>query len=239
MWYRFTWPLMKAVLRGTFAVLGGFRAQGTRNVPRSGAVLICPNHISDADPPAVAVAVPRNAFYMAKHDLFEVPVLGYLMRHFRAFPIKRDSADRAALRKAEELLQNGEAVVIFAEGGGNEEGTLQPLYPGAMLIALKTRVPVVPVALVNTNEVWEYGSPTPKRAGVPVSVTFGEPLDLSDLYGKKGAVDEATRRLTERLAQMLNQPVPQGKPKPREDSKAESPKADKVLEQEPTAVITG
>jgi len=106
-------------------------------------------------------------------------------------------------------------VVIFPEGGGNHEGTLQPLHPGAMLVALRARVPVIPVALVNTNRVWPYGAPTPRYAGVPVWVTFGEPLDLSDLHGRKGAVEEATRRLTERLAAMLDQPVPEGKPKNR------------------------
>lgn len=223
MLYRWTRPLIKLFLQGCFAFWGGFRVAAKQNVPRTGGVLFCPNHISDADPPAVAIAIPRPAYFMAKQELFDIPVLGPLLRHVRAFPIKRDSADRSALRRAEELLKAGEAVVIFPEGGGNEHGTLQPLHPGALLVALRTRVPVVPVAIANTNRVWVYGAKFPRRAGVPVSVTFGEPLDLSDLYGKKGAAEEATRRLTARLAQMLNQPIPEGKPKPRsEDEETEA-----------------
>lgn len=238
MLYQLTWPLMKLFLRTCFALLGGFRRHGGANVPRSGGVLLCPNHLSDADPPAVAVALPRNAFYMAKQELFAVPVLGPLMKLFRAFPVKRDSADRAALRRAEELLKAGEAVVIFPEGGGNAEGTLQPLHPGAMLVALRARVPVIPVALVNTNKVWTYGNLTPRRAGVPVSVTFGEPLDLSDLYGKRGGVEEATRRLTGQLAGMLGQPAPEGKPRPH-DEEPEEATEDRGNRTPPAGVVPG
>ena len=221
MLYHLTWPLMKQFMRGAFAVLGGFRRHGTEHVPRNGGVLICPNHVSDADPPAVAVALPRDAWFMAKEELFAIPVLGSLMRLWRGFPVKRNAADRAALRRAEELLKAGEAVVIFPEGGGNAEATLQPLNPGALMIALRTGVPVVPAALVNTHRVWPHGDPRPRRAGVPVGVTFGPPLDLSDLRGTRGAVEAATARLTETLAEMLGQPVPTGKPRRRDDEGAE------------------
>jgi 1-acyl-sn-glycerol-3-phosphate acyltransferase len=214
---KITYRTVAGIVRIVFHFLGGFRTVGTTNVPRSGGVLICPNHLSDADPPAVGIAVPRRCYFMAKEELFSVRILGSLLRHWKMIPIKRDSADRSALRRAEELLKAGEAVVIFPEGGGNVEGTLQPLHSGALMLALRCKVPVVPVALVNTNRVWTYTDPLPHRAGVPVTVTFGEPMDFSDLYGKKGAIDEATQRLTVRLAEMLNQPIPQGKPQPRSE----------------------
>lgn len=141
-----------------------------------------------------------------------MPILRWLLPAIHAFPIKRDSADRAALSKAEALLKAGESVVVFPEGGGNDAGTLQPLHPGALLIALRARVPVVPVALFHTNRVLPYRAVWPRRSPEPVRVVFGEPLDLSDLHGKKGGVEEATRRLTERLATLLDQPIPEGKP---------------------------
>ena len=225
MMYRLTWPLMKAFMRLCFVFLGGFSSLGKNHVPRTGGVLLCPNHVCDADPPAVAVALPRSAYFMAKEELFDIPVLGYLVRLWHGFPVKRDSADRAALRRAEELLKAGEAVVIFPEGGGNEAGVLQPLHPGALLVALRAKVPVVPVALVNTNKVWTYGDAKPHRSGTPVSVTFGPPIDFSDIQGTKGAVEKATARLTETLAQMLNQPVPVGKPKVHEEENADKPAA--------------
>ena len=216
MLYALTWPLMKGFMRLIFALTGGFHAHGRENVPKKGGVLICPNHVCDADPPAVAVALPRDAWFMAKEDIFTIPVLGALARHWHGFPIKRNTADRAALRRAEELLKAGEAVVIFPEGGGNAAATLQPLNPGALMIALRAGVPVVPVALTNTHKVWPYGRVLPGRAGVPVGVTFGPPLDFSDLAGKRGAVEAATQRLTETLAAMLDQPVPPGKPRRRD-----------------------
>jgi len=183
-------------------------------VPRSGGVLICPNHVSDADPPAVAAALPRSAWFMGKEELFDIPVLGMLLRLYRVFPVRRNTADRAALRRAEDLLKAGEAVVVFPEGGGNPEATLQPLNPGAALLALRTGVPVIPVAVAGTPGMWPYGAPAPRRSGAPVSVTFGPPLELSDLARRRGgaAVTAATQRLAEALAAMLGQPVPQGKP---------------------------
>lgn len=220
---RITYRIAAAIVRLVFQFLGGFRAVGKDHVPKSGGVLICPNHLSDADPPAVAVAMPRRCYFMAKEELFSVRILGAFLRHWKMIPIKRDSADRTALRRGEELLKAGESVVIFPEGGGNSEGTLQPLHSGALMLALRCKVPVVPVALVNTNKIWTYADPLPHRAGVPVTVTFGEPMDFSDLYGKKGAIEEATRRLTIRLAEMLDQPVPEGKPQPR--SEEPEPKA--------------
>lgn len=213
MLYRITFALVRAFVSLLFTVLGGIRREGLENVPTTGGVLICPNHICDADPFAIGWAMPRPAHYMAKSELFAIRIVGPLMRRLRAFPVQRDSADRSALKNAETLLKNGEAVVIFPEGGGNYDGMLQPLHPGALLVALRAQVPVVPVALIHTNWVLPYGSLRPRRSPKPVRVVFGEPLDLSDLYGKRGAIEEATQRLTIRLATMLEQPIPTGKPK--------------------------
>src|SRR5437870_5327481 len=92
-------PLFLLILRTLYALLGGFRAEGRENVPHRGGVLITPNHIADADPTAMALAVPRSCYFMAKSELFETPILGPLLRLVRGFPVKRYSADRAALRK--------------------------------------------------------------------------------------------------------------------------------------------
>ena len=202
--------VVRAVFWWILLALGGLRIRGKENVPTRGGVLLCPNHVCDIDPAAVYIALPRFACYLAKEDLFDVPVLGPLIRLCKAIPIQRDSADLKALRRAEGALKGGEALVVFPEGGGNHENSLQPLQPGAMLLALRTRAPVIPVALVNTNAILPYGTLRPRRSPRPVEVIFGAPLDLSDLYGKRGAVEEATKRLTARLAEMLGQPIPTG-----------------------------
>jgi 1-acyl-sn-glycerol-3-phosphate acyltransferase len=215
MLYWITRPLMKAFFRVTFGMLGGFKVRGQENVPATGGVLFCPNHTCDADPAAMFLALSRPAYFMAKAEILQLPIVGPLAQHFRSFPVQRDSADRSALRFAEEKLKAGEAVVIFPEGGGNPENRLQPLHPGALLVALRTRTPVIPVVLENAQRFWKYGDFHPRYSGIPFIVTFGKPLDLSDLYGQKGATEEATRRLSVVLAEMLHQPVPEGKPVPR------------------------
>jgi 1-acyl-sn-glycerol-3-phosphate acyltransferase len=126
-------------------------------------------------------------------------------------------------------------VVIFPEGGGNEEATLQPLNPGALMIALRAGVPVVPVALFNTHRVWPHKRLLPRWSGMPIRVVFGPPLDFSDLSGKRGAVEAATHRLTETLATMLGQPVPEGRPRNRAD---EPPPLPRTVERSQTEAAT-
>ncbi|MBC7807993.1 MAG: 1-acyl-sn-glycerol-3-phosphate acyltransferase [Akkermansiaceae bacterium] len=218
--YTLTWTPAKLLVRAILCYLGRgrVRVHDAENVPHRGGVLICPNHVSDADPAAIAVTCPRRTpYFVAKRELFDIRYLGFWLRLWRVLPIQRDSADRAALRRVEELLKAGEAVILFPEGGGNDEATLQPLHAGALLIALRAKVPVVPVAMRNTAAIWTYSDVLPHRVGSPhpISVTFGEPLDFSDIWGKPGATETATRRLTETLAAMLGQPVPVGKPRNR------------------------
>ncbi len=233
--YALTWSSAKALVRFllTYWGRGPVRVSGAEKVPKQGGILLCPNHVSDADPAAVAVTCPRSGpYFVAKHELFEIKYLGFWFRLWRGIPIQRDTADRAALRHVEELLKAGETVVLFPEGGGNPEGTLQPLHAGALLIALRAKVPVVPVALRNTGAIWTYGDVLPHRVNTPapIGVEFGKPLDFSDLWGKPGATEAARARLTETLAAMLGQPVPVGKPKNRSAEEHDSVKQPSSLE---------
>jgi 1-acyl-sn-glycerol-3-phosphate acyltransferase len=99
------------------------------------------------------------------------------------------------------------------------------------MVALRAKVPVVPVALKNTDRMWTYGAILPHRSSVPVSVLFGPPLDLSGLEGKRGAIEQATALLTRTLAEMLDQPIPEGKPQRRDEAK--SPVAEENAPAEP------
>ncbi|MCC6444738.1 MAG: 1-acyl-sn-glycerol-3-phosphate acyltransferase [Armatimonadetes bacterium] len=188
--------------RAAFGVCGGIRAEGREHVPATGGVLFTPNHISDSDPLAVFWACPRPAWFMAKEELFSIPALGPFIRLFRAFPVKRDSADRTALRRAEEILGAGECLVVFPEGRISETGAIQPIQPGVALIALRTGVPVVPVAVRGTNRVLPYGRLLPRRGG-RVTVTFGTPLSFADLKGKRGATATAAERIAAAIAALL------------------------------------
>src|SRR5579885_2958350 len=98
-------PIAWVLLRIAFALLGGIRFEGRENVPKRGGVLVTPNHISDADPPTMGIAMPRACYFMAKEELFHMRFLGALIRWLHGFPVKRYTADRAALRYAENLLE--------------------------------------------------------------------------------------------------------------------------------------
>ncbi len=210
MTYFLLYPLVFTLLRLMMRVLGRIHSSGEANVPRSGGVLFCPNHISDCDPPAVFVTTPRRAWFVGKSELFEIPVLGWLFAHFQGFPIKRDSADRAALRRIEALLKSGQPVVLFPEGRLSESGLLQRVQPGAALLALRTGVPIVPVGLRNTNGVVPYGALRPQYSPRSVQVTYGSPIHPQDYatLPRPKAVAALTEVLAAALVELTDQPPP-------------------------------
>jgi 1-acyl-sn-glycerol-3-phosphate acyltransferase len=205
-------PIVWVILRAAYFLLGGIRFEGREHVPRTGGVLITPNHISDADPPTVAIALPRACWTMAKEEIFAIKVIGPLTRWLHGFPVKRYTADRAALRRAEELLEQGEAVVIFAEGKISRDGSIQPLLPGALLVARAVNVPIVPAVILGTDRLMPYGTLFPRPTGRPIIVRFGPPVTIMQLTGGlKGG--DALRKGAERLGAILCA-LQQGQPYP-------------------------
>jgi 1-acyl-sn-glycerol-3-phosphate acyltransferase len=170
---------------------------GRANIPPRGGVLFAPNHISDLDPPFVNLSLRRPAWFMAKRELFEIPILAPFIRFAQAFPVERGGADRAALKYAEQLLKNGQALVIYPEGRLSKTGDLQPLLPGVTSLAIRAGVPLVPVGLAGSNHVMPYGAVTPRLTFKKVRVHFGEPLNFDDLkeLPSRAGREESTRRL--------------------------------------------
>ncbi len=193
-------PLMRLLMR----LLGRIRSSGEHNVPTRGPIILCPNHLSDCDPVALFVTMPRRAWFFAKDDLFDIPVLGWFMAHFQGIPIKRDSADRAAIRRAEAILKRGQPLVIFPEGRLSENGKLQRIQPGAALLSVRTGAPIVPVGLRNTDQIVPYGSLAPRFSRAPVSVTFGPPIYPKEFAAlpRSQAIEAMTQKLGEELARL-------------------------------------
>ncbi len=162
-----------------FRFIYRWEVDGRENIPATGPVIICSNHISWSDPPLVgSVAWPRYVHFMAKEELFSIPVLGPIFRMVKAFPVKRDSADRRAIKKALEVIKNGEILGLFPEGTRSRTAELLPPQPGVGLITHKSGAVVVPVAIIG-----------PYRPFKPIRVRIGKPLDFSEYYGQKAKAE--------------------------------------------------
>ena len=145
-------------------IFGRWKVIGRENIPREGGVLLCGNHVSYIDPPALGGGATRPVHFMAKFELFQVPVLGFLIRNVGAFPVRQKTADRAALKKAIELLEAGEVVGMFPEGKRNmHPEELLPAEPGVGMIVLRAKVPVIPVAPVSYTHLVQPIGPGRRR----------------------------------------------------------------------------
>lgn len=157
--------LVGVLLRAIF----GLRIVGIENVPSTGGVVVAANHISNFDPPILGVAMPRPVFYMAKVELFSIPVLGPLIRRLNAFPVDRAAGGTAALRASLRLLKDGRCVVVFPEGGRNVTGT-NVEKGGAAFLAAAAGVPILPAAIVGTRRLRPFHR---------ITVVFGAPMRLT------------------------------------------------------------
>ena len=152
------YPFLRKLFRGVFRVGWRWKVKGLENFPMQGPVIVVSNHVSLADPIALGAALPRPIFFMAKEELFQYPVLGNICERLGAFPVRRGQADRNAIRRALELLEEGNVLGLFPEGSRSKTGELLKPQPGVAMIALKARVPVVPVACRGTERNLKKGS---------------------------------------------------------------------------------
>ena len=199
--------LTRAVLLGLSRLLIGLRIDGLHNVPREGGVLIVSNHVCNADPVFVSIACPRPTHFMAKKELFDIPVLGWAMRKFGEFPVDRGNADRWAIRRALATVEQGIALGMFPEGTRSRSGALKQALPGAGLIALRGKVPIVPVAVIGTEKLPLLGS---KALGASwrgfrgARIVFGEPFTIpAQIDGKRVTSDKATELMMQKIAAIL------------------------------------
>lgn len=205
--YRQLYPWLRTFLIALARVLAPrLRVTGQHNVPRRGGVLLCPNHLSDCDPPFLFPATPRPLWFMSKAEIFEMsyPVIGKLgpkIRFLGAFPVDPGEPDRDSLRHAQKLLESGEALVVFPEGACSPNGEMQEVMPGAVLIAQRSNLPIIPVGIWGTQHVTPYGKVLPKPTIQRVHIHFGSPVRFDDLktLPKREARAVATQRLEDAI----------------------------------------
>lgn len=144
-------------------------------------VILAANHESYLDPPIIAATYPGRLRYIAWEDLFRRRFLGFLIKNLGAVPVSHENRSSAAtlLRQVIGFIENGQSVLIFPEGQRTLDGKLQPLEGGVALLAAKTGAPIVPVWLEGPYESLPPGKGFPKP--VKISVTYGEPIKITDL----------------------------------------------------------
>ncbi len=177
--------MLYAILRllaAAFArLLFRIEVRGAEHVPRTGPAMIVANHSSLLDPPIVAAAASRPLHFLAKAELFSIPLLGRLIRAVNARPVRREGSDARALREALRILEAGQALLVFPEGTRGPEGVLREGKAGAGMLAVLSGASVVPAYIEGTGRALPRGRTLPSLAKVRVS--FGPPVSFGKVEG--------------------------------------------------------
>ncbi len=188
------WRLFsRIILHPGLRALMRFRWSGKENIPKTGGIILAPNHLSYADWPALALFsdgyAKRYPVFMIKSPIFEVKVIGPMMYKFGQLPVFRGRGDAGlVLKKAEEALRAGACVIVYPEGTASRDPDLWPMTgkTGAARLALTTGAPVVPVAQWGAQKILPYGSKKPKLwPRTTVRMVAGPPVDLSAYQGQR------------------------------------------------------
>jgi 1-acyl-sn-glycerol-3-phosphate acyltransferase len=185
-----TYTLARIILTLPTLLLWRVRAVGVENVPRHGPLVLAPNHFSQMDHFFVGVYLRRKIRFMAKSQLFGPPVLTYVYKHGGVFPVRRGHHDEEAFETVRQLLDQGEMLLVYAEGGRSRSQQLGEPKPGIGRIALETGVPIVPVAIKGS----EFARQWKKLRFPKTRVQFGEPLTyaVADSPSRERQLEVAT-----------------------------------------------
>ncbi|MHB8218788.1 MAG: lysophospholipid acyltransferase family protein [Acidimicrobiales bacterium] len=198
------------VCRGIFEALLRlwFRPQviGRANVPERGPVIIAPVHRSFADFGFAALLTDRKLFFMTKDSMWKHRLLGRVLLALGAFPVHRESADREALRHAEEVLKRGETLVLFPEGTRQEGATVHELLEGAAFLAARSGASIVPVGIGNSDVAMPKGRKIPKPLRIRVVVGDALPAPERSEGGRvsRSRVHATTETLRQRIQEVYD-----------------------------------
>ncbi len=188
------------LMRTLMHLLANWEVIGKENVPKTGALLVIANHMNNADPPLIAVSIPRKTVFMAKNELFHNPIIRYFIAGFGGFKVNRFTADRNALKMAKSALDNGLCLVMFPEGQRSRTATMKEAFPGSALIATQNKATILPVGIAGTEimsqRTWIFHRPR-------ITVTIGKPfvLHTADGYVEREELEKLTEEM---MLQIVN-----------------------------------
>ncbi|HUD18009.1 MAG TPA: lysophospholipid acyltransferase family protein [Acidimicrobiales bacterium] len=146
------------------------KVAGKQHLPSSGPVILAPVHRSFADFGFAAFCTRRKLFFMTKDSMWERKWLGRLLLYVGAFPVHRESADREALQRAEEVLRRGECLVLFPEGTRRQGAVIENLMEGAAFLSARTGAPIVPIGIGGSDLAMPKGKVLPKPLTIQVVI---------------------------------------------------------------------
>lgn len=193
---------IRTYLPGVISWLFNIHVHGSENEPPEGGYIACSNHISFVDVLTLAVAVKRQLRYMAKKELFSVPVLGGIVKACGAFPVDRKGSAVAALKKSISILEGGEPVGMFPTGhrfsGVKFDSTKDEVKSGAAMACYRAKVPVVPMFIATKND----------RVVLfrRIDIYVGKPIAYEEFGFTKGGSEEYDRGaglIYERIAELM------------------------------------
>lgn len=187
-------PLFRGLFRGS--------TQGLEHVPMQGPLVVAANHGSHLDPPLLGHALGRPVAFMAKAELFAIPLLGRVIRACGAYPVRRGASDREAIRTATAKLEEGWATGVFLDGTRQSDGRVNDPLPGAALLSARSGAPLLPVAIVNSHRALGSGRRWPRL--VPLQLRVGAPIP-APASRRRPDLDATTTLLQERINALLEQ----------------------------------
>ena len=191
--YRFFWSLLWLACKAWFR----FRVVGKQNLPAEEAYILAPVHRSYLDTPVGGMVTTRRQRFLGKESLWRNRAAGRFLTIVGGFPVERGTADRAALRACQEVLERGEPMVMFPEGTRQHGPVVDPdlMHAGPAFVAARAGVPIVPLGIAGTDHAMPGGSMLIRP--VRVVMVVGEPIRPSEVDGRipRRMVDELTERL--------------------------------------------
>ena len=199
------YEILKPIVRVITLIMWRLEARGAERMPRSGPLLLVSNHVSLLDPPLIGVVTPRQLTFLAKAELFDIPLVGRLIRALNARPVRREGSDARALKDALRVLEEGRALLVFPEGTRGPEGVLREAKAGAGMLAVLSGAVVVPVYITGSGRAMPRGAALPRpgkvhvRFGAPLHFKAGSGPERKDTY--RAAAEEMMRAIAQLQAQ--------------------------------------
>lgn len=168
-----------------------------------GRAILASNHVSYLDPPAISVSALEEVHFLAKADLFKIPVLGFLIRRLNSHPVSGSSGNASTFKRILSLLKEDKKIILFPEGERTVDGKLGPILPGVGFLAYLATSPIIPCYIQGAYQIWPRQKKLPKLFG-KIKVAFGKPIFPEEFahLEKKEAIEQISNRLESELKEL-------------------------------------